>query len=314
MGDYLANLIRRSVGRAEAINPRPAGLFEPIPSTDGLAPEVDSGLDAPGDVTPDRPSSALPLSSHGAPPVPPGVGERDPSGLHRHRPSESSANPPWLPAVSRSPGTKPERRREPSPNIPVKSKTLPQKKRPEEKNASLEAGSVPTAPGERGAEESRHQPAATGSEPSRIAGHKGFPESVMDESPPSNLFSHGMVDTLLHQDPSMSPDEAALQTGDPFDMIERSDPLKTSLSQPGPPAGPGGFETRETDGTISHGMPPWERTNKAPVEPVVHIKIGCIDIRAIRREGEKQPRQPKKSSGIMGLDQYLQKRTHGGNR
>ncbi len=313
MGDYLANLIRRSLGRAEAIGPRPTGLFEPIPSTDGLAPEIDSGLEATDDVTPDRPSSALPLSSPG---VPPDVGDWDPSGLHRHRPSKSSANPPWLPAVPRSPGTRPERRRKPSPNTPVESKPPPKTERREENDESLEAGSVPTGPGERGSEEPRHQQAATatGSESSRIAVHRESSQSASDESSPSNLFPHGEVDTLLRQGPSMSPDEAALQTGDPFGMIERSDPLKASPSQTGPPAGPVGFEIREADGTISHVMPPWEKTNSAPVGPVVNITIGRIDVRATRREGEKQPRQPKKPSGIMGLDQYLQKRTHGGNR
>lgn len=313
MGNYLANLIRRSLGRAEAIGPRPAGLFEPIPSTDGLAPEIDSGLEAPGNLSPDRPSSPLPLSSPGESPD---VDDWDPSGLHRHRPSESSANPPWPPAVPRSPGMRPEQRRAPSPNTPVESKPFPTTERREENNESWEAESDPTGPGESGAEEPLHQSAATatGSEPSLIAVHKESSQSASDEFSTPALVPHGEVETLLRQDPSRSPDEAALQTGDPFDMIERSGPLKASPSKTAPPKGTGGFETREANGTIAHVMPPWEQTNSAPVEPVVNITIGRIDVQATRGEGKKQPRQPKKPSGIMGLDQYLQKRTHGGNR
>jgi hypothetical protein len=38
MADYLGSLVDRGLGRAETVRPRPAALFEPLPTSSGMAP------------------------------------------------------------------------------------------------------------------------------------------------------------------------------------------------------------------------------------------------------------------------------------
>jgi len=49
-------------------------------------------------------------------------------------------------------------------------------------------------------------------------------------------------------------------------------------------------------------------------EPVINVTIGRIEIRAVQDREHKEGARQAKPSGIMSLDQFLQRRTSGGNR
>lgn len=101
---------------------------------------------------------------------------------------------------------------------------------------------------------------------------------------------------------------------------------KTSAREPGPKQ-PYAFDLN-MPGTSGEGLlgPPtrlfgrqaefsrrWkELSRKAQPEPVIHVTIGRIEVKATNLQKPKQPRHEKKPSGIMSLDKYLNQFGRGG--
>ena len=55
-----------------------------------------------------------------------------------------------------------------------------------------------------------------------------------------------------------------------------------------------------------------ELSQKAQPEPVIHVTIGRIEVKATNLQKPKQPRRQKKPSGVMSLDRYLNQIGRGG--
>jgi hypothetical protein len=57
--------------------------------------------------------------------------------------------------------------------------------------------------------------------------------------------------------------------------------------------------------------PKWPGAAPAVSEPVIHVSIGRIEVRALAQE---RPAKPERKSPVMGLDEYLRSRATAGAR
>lgn len=142
------------------------------------------------------------------------------------------------------------------------------------------------------------------------------PPSVQDTGPDSPDFQAAAASLSgTYQpaplEPVLSPEPPANGTGQTI--------RETVMVEPQPIA-----PARQDNGTGSRGLleaPAWlageqsqvyrelfSMDSKAEAEPVINVTIGRIEVRANRSPAPEQPRKRKKPSGVMSLDQYLDRR------
>ena len=334
MSDYLANLAARSLGLAEVIRPRPVGLFEPPNVTDrpvagpNLFPaplESQRAAEAPADpprlsrpTTGPLPESSPDVESPRVPPaiLPPPPMQAEPqnptpvlkpaatllSGARapgQVEPSASDSPEPGRAAAVQPKDPRPMPR--PEPGLPVTAWTQ------EQLSPDLAQPALPRA----------QRPAAPEDSTPPLAPPLLMPKRVEAASRPP--IAPVQMPVILPEYPSVparpvfTPGIAAEETAPRPPALEMHTVLRSP--QPAPAVTPERIIARpHITPAQSPGPTPLPATADratSPPEPVVHVTIGRIEVRATpppaSAKREVQARQP-----ALGLDEYLQR--YGGKR
>lgn len=116
------------------------------------------------------------------------------------------------------------------------------------------------------------------------------------------------------QRPMRSPEPAATEAAKQSGVAPIVEPQKSTVVPVSPPRAL--FSREKSNATKSRGRD--QRRNDReievqPAEPVIHVTIGRVEVRAIQQEGASRTGERTKSS-VMSLEEYLQKRSTGAAR
>lgn len=332
MGDYLDDLVARSLGLADVVQPRPVSLFEPPavtgwPDADRLSGlEMADGEQSPGEGPSDLPSTTRPPVGYPMVSLVPVISPRRSPEPGQHPPGGFSAVADWRPG---------QRSDQPHALTPVDSRPTQVERQvssdragpdPAEPTPAPMAG-PPAEPGRaRPSAGSTSQPRGPGWPKSRLATPRDEAKDAPGRNPAqtqSEIQNAAQGETL---------GETLSFTGKKRGRRRALEPVvqRVTVERLAAPAAPPSPSTTESSPTPAMPAPVVTRprvrsyveaTAPAPVqstatpepEPTIQVTIGRVEVRATPPPAPA-PRKERSAPPVMSLDEYLRQRDNGGTR
>lgn len=290
MGDFLGQLIARSLDRADVMCPRLTGLFEPSqPGGDLAAPDgepTDSATPAPIPAAPSL--QRLAIQPQPVSPVPPEAAARV---RPRSRP-DTPASPPAAMALHSNP---PRVVNEPPATAAETPRPLPVQPHPTSTQPRERVRDAPTV-----MERTLLQPVSRKAVVERVAPHSPAAPTEVEQT-----LLQPVVERLI---------ETSRQPATPPRTVTPARPPEV------PDARPAADVLRpaphvEASGVVQSPVERAGRQAAAPpptASPTIHVTIGRVEVRA--SSSEQPARRTSPQPQVMSLDEYLKQRGSGGRR
>jgi hypothetical protein len=332
MGDYLGDLVARSLGLADVVQPRPVSLFEPPavagwPDADRLSGlEMADGEQSPGEGPRDLRSTARPPVGYPMVSLLPVISPRRPPEPGQHPPGGFSAVADWRPG---------RRSDQPHALAPVVSRPT----QAERQVSSDHGGPDPARPTPAPmtgplAEPGRARPSAGSASqprgPGRPKSRLATPRDEAKDAPGRNPAQTQSEIWNVAQDET--PGETLNFAGKERGRRRALEPVvqRVTVERLAAPAAPPSPNTTESSPTPA--MPSAvvtrprvrayvEATAPAPAgstatpepDPTIQVTIGRVEVRATPPPAPA-PRKERSVPPVMSLEEYLRRRDNGGSR
>lgn len=338
MGDFLGNLVAKSLNLADVVMPRPVSIFEPTPKEGGpfSAPPSDLALLAPQDETPSTPAAAL--QPYRIPePQPPYEGMMAPDTHHHPSPvevpSRPSAKPPQPAPTVHEPAPA---QAEPGPATPRRPEAIRPLSEPTPMAAdtgSLQPSAQPSSPSARKPPD-RAPASRPAAEP--VARPEPVP-AALEPTPPVPLTTPepSLPPARTLPLPEIGPQEpirdrpsrlrpvavAEPDTVQSQSAADRQRAASPESAAPSPDQAPTprlstAVVVRPQIAAIPIAEParptPFAPGSAAETTPTIQVTIGRVEVRAVPPPPAPQKTRPRPP--VMTLDEYLRQRNQGGQR